>query len=631
MAMMIQKFHRLIQSKVLWMAFLILVCFAFVGLYLPGQRSYDRSVKASAPGELDGKPVPQDEYLHHRLGAFLAATLVNLRPPPNTPEVNQRLEDLAWRRLISIRTAKEMGITAGDDEVVSTIKQNPIFNQGERFNQAQYSMFVERFLGGLGLTERQYEEHIREELILGKLRMGVGQSALVPPDELKRRFRLVRDEFVVDYAVLTKQLVEDDVTVTPDEAKAYFDEDPEPYRVPEKVQVSMVQFDVDDFMDDIHDVTTEDAQAYYDANEDQFAYLAPQEVDPKEEAVDESETVEPAEEALDKPAADAEDEAADVDEVENTEDQAAEVDEAEEQEAEPPPSPPLQRVVQPFEEAQDEIIDQLRRRAARRLAAEKATDFVVTIAPDRRGNAPSFAEAAAELDLDIIELSPFTENEPLPGLGVGPQFNSAAFALEDEPDHYFSDAVIGEDAVYVLKLNKRIPSRIPAFEEVEQEATEAAREHAVAAALAEKAAEIHDAAESALAGGKTLAEALEPFGLESTRTDAFSQMTGTDALPHSNVVLPGIRYLNAGELTTPLGAGDDLMLAYVVSRKEGDPTEFSTLKTQIQNSLRQRQASILFEEWENYLLREANFQDRKQLQRGKQDSEPEPDDDATAG
>ena len=63
MAMLIQKFHRLIQSKLLWIVFLSLVVISFVfwGAYSPRRGERDR--EEIEAGELYGEAVPRIRFI----------------------------------------------------------------------------------------------------------------------------------------------------------------------------------------------------------------------------------------------------------------------------------------------------------------------------------------------------------------------------------------------------------------------------------------------------------------------------------------------------------------------------------------------------------------------------------------
>jgi len=643
MAMLIQKFHRLIQSRLLWLGFLVIVVFSFViwGTYVPGQD--DAQAEAMSAGELNGEPVPQDEFRHHYFNCYLRLVLSTMQTPQITDALDERLRELAWRRLISFRQAKEMGLTASDGEVVDRIKRDQLFSREGRFSEVLYNAFVQRFLGALRVTETQFEEHVREEIMLQKLRFMVTQAALVPPSEIKRRFSMLRDTFVAEYGVLTAEHVESKVKVDLDSARQYFEANPEPFRVPDQVRVQFAQFDVDDYLDQVTEPTEEEAQIYYEENildytlpatsdtnaveAAQAAAESPADAEEPESAATAQATEQPDEPATDETAETAAEEAASppAEETASAEEPAP-ADTAEEPETaevtETPEAEPAPDTI-PFEQVKDEITEKLRRDAARGLAADQATDFVIALTPDRSGKALKFEEALEKFGLKASTLEPFSEDEPLQGIDAGAQFNRAAFGLEPTEDAHFSDAVIGQDAVYVIRLDEKIPSHIPTFEQVQERVFTAARAEALAEALATTAKEIHDDAVKQQAEGKSFAEVLEKHGVEVTRTDPFATSTGLEAGEYTDAILRGILPRNAGEICEPVPAGNSVVLTYVVSREDANPAEFGTVRGQIQDSLRRREASILIEQWEDSLLRAASFVDRQEEAKKAAESEEE--------
>jgi hypothetical protein len=62
MAMMISKFHKLIQSRILWGVFLIVIVFSFViwGMVWPSEM--EEADRINAAGMLDGEPVSHGEF-----------------------------------------------------------------------------------------------------------------------------------------------------------------------------------------------------------------------------------------------------------------------------------------------------------------------------------------------------------------------------------------------------------------------------------------------------------------------------------------------------------------------------------------------------------------------------------------
>jgi peptidyl-prolyl cis-trans isomerase D len=643
MAMLIQKFHSLIQSRILWIVFLVIVVFSFViwGSYAPGRR--DTRDQERVAGILDGKPVPVQEYHHHYYAEYLNLTLRSFRPPPSSPELEEYLREAAWRRLASLRQAEQMGITVNNQEVVQAIKSDQMFSEGGRFNQAYYMAFVRQFLAGMRISERQFEEHVREEITRQKLHFMLSQAALVPPSELQRRFHMLSDEFVIDYVTFGPDQVEKEITVDEEEARAYFLGHPETFATPERVRVSYVQLAAATFRDDV-EVTEEEVRAYYDDNPAEFIPVPETNETLSVEALAEpAAEPEPVADATDQPpakrtrkkkadAAPAAEEAPAAVAAETATEVAA--DEADTG-TEPiifSPESPLQKPLlaeapsgpqpRPFDDVKEELRERLRLEKALRRAVEKASDFVLEITPDRYGKAMAFEAAAEKHGLTIEEPVPFSIDEPPPEVDAGLEFTRAAFHLTENPVERFSDPVVGEEHVYVLYFRENIPSRVPEFEEVAGEATELARVDKVRSTIQRKVGEIREAAAKGLQEGQAFADAVKSFDLVPARTEPFSSMTGITNSLYSDVILRGILTRNAGEISDPIPVGDGFILAHVKSRRPGDPTQFSALKNQIAQTLAQREGTQLLRAWEEYLLHSQGLVDHMKKTSAGEEDEP---------
>jgi parvulin-like peptidyl-prolyl isomerase len=564
MAMLISKFHKLIQSKLLWATFLVIVVFTFViwGTQVPTQSD---NAAASSPGSLNGEPVPPARFREAYFNTYLTVVMAVARPINITPAIDEQLRKAAWQRLAALDEAGRLGLSATDDEVAAAIQQHEGFSTEGQFNKAAYKAFVQNFLARMGFTERQFEEHVRQEIVMQKARILVDRMTLVTPLELRRAFSSVSDRFRVDYVALGRDLVEAGVKVTREEARAYFDKNPAEFTVPEKVKVKYVRFAAAPFIPKVK-VTEEDAQLYYDEHLSEFE---------REDAESTNET-----------------------EVTDAGDTNALLS--------------AENKYKPFDEVKQEISNRLISQAALDQASELAMNFVVELTPDRDGVAPSFEEAAARTQLEVLKAGPFARGDEVEGVDAGPAFNRAAFELSDGTESYFSNPVQGEEAVYVVALEERIAERVPTFEEVEAEVMPVAREQALADALTRKAQEVRDAADKALKEGRTFADAVAALGLKMETTKEFSSSTGLQDDDLGEVLLRGVLTRNTGELTDLLPTEDGILLGHVAARIPGDATTYDSLKQQLVSTIRRQYGRINFDGWQDYLLQQARFEERTQ-------------------
>jgi hypothetical protein len=614
MAMLISKFHRLIQSRLLWAAFLVVIVFSFViwGTQVP---SANEQAEANAQGMLNGKPVSARTVAEARANTYLSIIMALGRQIQVTPEIDRQIRQASWQRIAALDEAQQLGLTATDDEVSQAIQSHEGFQAGGQFNKAAYKGFIYNFLNQLGFSERQFEEYIREEILLQKLRIIINRAVLVSPAEIRRMFHSISDKFRIEYVQMGPELVEDDVNVTREDARTFFEKDPSMFTLPEKVRVKYVRVSATPLMEQAA-VTDEDIETYYEDNADEFL----RETNETEEVSAESED---ATNAVAEVAADDQPAATETGAVEAaaaTETPAVEstvssniMDFASLTNDTFTPVSDVESKYIPLDEVRDEIKEKLQRKIALDLAADKAMEFVAALATDREGKAPSFEEAAKTFQFLIEEAGPFHARQKLPSIDAGLDFNETAFNLQPGPDTYVSYPVRGSNYVYVIALEERIPERVPAFDDVAEDVLPIARESAIIDAISTKSKEIRDAGEAAIKEGRPFAEAMKKFGLNVVTTTQFTASSGIEEDPdHSQAILRGILTLNQGEVSDVIPAQDAVFVAHVIERQPGDPTTYESLKGQIVNSIRRQNGRFVFDAWQEQLLRDAGFKENVQ-------------------
>jgi peptidyl-prolyl cis-trans isomerase D len=513
-------------------------------------------------GTLNGDNVSSEEFRSAYMNTYLSLVMMMQRPLRITPEIDVEMRRAAWRRLASLRKAEELGLATTDQEVEQTILTHPGFTANGRFSEMQYNNFVNGFLANLGVSKRAFEEHVRQEIALQKLRSMVNQAVLVSPQELQRTFSALSDRFDLAYVAITTNQVADDVQLTEEDLKAYFEEDPEAFTIPPQVEVDYIAFPVSDYLAKA-EISEEDALAYYDEHIDEYTEIV--EVETEDVETDEEGDLE-------------------------WDDETA-----------------TETVTTPFEEVSNTVYTLLRRNLARSLAADDATDFLIQLTPDREGRAPSFRELASESDYAVKTIGPFSLAEELPGIDDTYTFNKAAFRLKPNMEDYFSDAVACEDAVYVLALTNQYDARIPEFEEVRDEVKLEAEAEALVDALIAKAEAVRDAARAAISNDVSFADAIQPFDLEITTVTNITISSGIEDEIYSDSILRGALTCNKGEVSDMIPVEDRILLTYVADRQPGETETFASLRPQIIESIRRERSRLFFEEWQESLLADITY------------------------
>ena len=542
MAMMISKFHKMIQSKVVWYIVLGVIVIAFVGFFTPTMGSKAKAQEARNMGKLFGENVMRDQYRTSLQNTHIWYILSTGRLPSQDREMAEALRQQAWVRLAMLYKASEEKMAVSDQEVVDMIQQMPLFRgQAGVFDKAAY----QAILGQIGISPSQLENTVREQVVIRKLMTGPMQAALVAPEELKRAYHMYTDRLIFEYAVLPREEVEKDVSVTREEAEAFFADNREMFRMPAKVRVSYVEYPVADYVEQA-EVPEGAALQVYNQNIERYR-------------------------------------------IEGT-NEAAAVE------------------YKPFEEVEAEITGMIKENIARRTAIEQATALVAEIAPKGQDEKPDFKAAVVAAGLKAKMLPAFGQSDELPGIDTTAPFKRAALSLKNDAFSSFSDAIPGKDKVYVISLEQRYESFLPEFDIVEDKAMEAAKNSAVTEALAKRSMEIRDTLAAVLETGKSFKDAVAPLGLPVEATEEFDFSSMLDHKYASQFAAAGID-AEQGELCTPAPVEEGVLFSYVAQRKASDTElGLSAMRDEMISGLSGMRAQRLAASWQAALMEEANLE-----------------------
>lgn len=534
--MLISKFNRLIRNRLLWGIFGTIVCVSFVGLFTQGGGCVGASQGPSV-GTIAGKTIAPGVLQRQKFHVFLWLRMMSGREFQVTPEMDARMTEQAWKRIVELDMAAKLGLTANDDEVRSAIQQDPTFAAGGQYNPQYYAAFVNNFLAGMGVSAQQFEAYMREEIVLEKLRRMVASGAWVTPTEIEARVRDLTDSFTVSLAEMPLADLTRDVAVSDEDVRGFFEKNRKAFTIPEKVQVAYSAFPIDAFKTGI-EVSGDDVTNYYNAHMDAFM---------------------------------------------STDTNG-----------------------EPVMLKLDDVVEQIRDGVTRDAAAEKAREaayaFIEKLFTDKQGKAVPFEQAAAEAGHTVATSEFFSAGETPKDLLVGPEFSSVAFGLSLEPDEYFSEPVMGTNALYVLALKARTEPRVPELEEVAETARQAALRHAQAQAMSGKETALLTAVREAMAGGKSFAEAVAPWGMAATNAGPFTAYTAPEILDSARLITAVVSK-QQGELTDLVPTErQTLLLGHIITRAAGEAAAEDPVRNQVRAGMARRQAQLVLSDWERGLL-----------------------------
>ncbi len=206
--MLKQLRNKSIQKKIyMGLAVLIIPSFFLTGLFMT---QGDKASGAGAPlGFIEGKKVPLQSYLaSYRAVTHQAQFVYGERFDEMRRYLNFKGE--AWDRLLLMRYAEKEKIKVSDGEVVQWITGQTLFNRNGQFDDAFYKNYVSRYLQ---VRERDFEEEIRQMLLLVKIRDRVKASTPVTDEEVRRAYDLRFGEKSLTYGFLPWEAMADKAKV----------------------------------------------------------------------------------------------------------------------------------------------------------------------------------------------------------------------------------------------------------------------------------------------------------------------------------------------------------------------------------------------------------------------------------
>ncbi len=551
MAMMISKFNKLIHNKTVWLVFAIFISVAFVLVYTGGSSSSAqkerRKAAKEAVGRLWGKDISYSQYhqaYRRTYAGFALYTMMTGQKFKMDDAAEAALKDRAWRRIAMLMKAEDMGLAATPDQIIEMTKSQPFFAnpQTGTYDANAYNAFVARILPQLGLSAKDFEAMMAEQVLIEKVSASAAQGALVTDEEVKKAFHLYTDKLTVNYALLPRSLAETPA-VTEEDAQAFYEQNPEQFAMPEKAVVYYVQFPVSDYTNAVS-VTDEQLAQIYETNKER--YLIPETAT---NAVPE---------------------------------------------------------YQAFDDVKAEIAGLVKTELARRAAANAADAIVAELADE----SVTFEAVAEKAGLKVVKNTPpFSAADAVRGVDPTAPFAQAAFKLQLTPSLYYSDPVVGRDTAYVIALQKKYPSFVPAFDVVKDDALETARIAAAEKAYVEKANAVHQEISTALSAGTSFADAASKYGLEIQTSEPFNISEPLEG-DYARELMAATIQFDQGTLVDLINTPDEFLLAYIAEKDAADEAEtLEGMRSQLASSIRQEKAAAMVQSWQESLLDEAGFED----------------------
>ncbi len=175
------------------------------------------------------------------------------------------LMDEYVRQKLLTQRARELGYNVSDVELLKRLAEIPAFQADGKFSGDRYKVVLQ----ANNLVEVQYEADLKTDIMAAKLRSAVVDSAFIAPYELERRFALEKQQREVDYVLIASNTFNDQVQVTDELVKQWYDSHKSDYQIPETVDLEYLELTRASAQAAVN--VTEDAlKDYYNQAKDRF-------------------------------------------------------------------------------------------------------------------------------------------------------------------------------------------------------------------------------------------------------------------------------------------------------------------------------------------------------------------------
>ncbi|MGA9641236.1 MAG: peptidylprolyl isomerase [Terriglobales bacterium] len=537
-----------------------------------------------------------------------------------------------------VAEAHRLGLRTNDDELRDDLQHGQLgatlFPDGKFVGQEEYEQFIQRN----NMTIPEFEALEKDYILIRKLQALVSGTVFVTDSQVRAEFERRDTKIKFNYAVITQGDILNSLHPTDEELKAYYDRNKASYNnsIPEKRQIKYVLVDSGKIAASTN-VSDQDLLAYYDQHRDE--YRVPEQVKVRHILI-KTPLPTPGGKEDEKAVADARAKADDVlkqlkaggdfaklaekySEDPGTAKKGGELDwigrgrtvpEFEKAAFSLPKGQISDLVkssygyhiiqvldkqeahVKSFAEVKSEISEKVKLQKSER-ATEAASNSLLSAARN-----DGLDKAAARGD-QVITTDFVSHNDSLPGVGTSPQLMDAVFG---EPDKSPPDVVQVPQGYVVFQLLAVRPPATPTFEEIRGRVEAEFKNQRAGILLQQKTQELADQAKA----GHDLKKAAKELGATYRTSDPVApdgQVPGIGSLagPAS-----AIFSLKQGEMSGPIVAGADGIVAELLERQIPTDQEFADKKAQIRESLVEAKQGEMFQLFVSNL--------RKEMEKNKQ-------------
>jgi hypothetical protein len=200
-------------------------------------------------GMIYGRKITQQDYVEARNEYYLFYRVHYGEWPDKNPNLSKSdLEREIYVHLLFDLKAADLGIHVSD-EAVAQAAAGMLRSFGRNGQPVPIDAFVKQFLQPEGLTADDFKQYVHHDLVVQQLVQAMGLTGeLVTPQDAAADYEREHREFSVQAVFFSPSNYLSSVTVTPAAVAQFYTNYLAAYRLPDRVQVSYVEFNVSNYL-----------------------------------------------------------------------------------------------------------------------------------------------------------------------------------------------------------------------------------------------------------------------------------------------------------------------------------------------------------------------------------------------
>jgi peptidyl-prolyl cis-trans isomerase D len=244
-------------------ALLSLVALSMVAYLIPGYGGSDTSANDSVVAEVgNNKVTTRDVQL-----AIRSATRSRQIPPEMMVHYVPQLIDQMINEKAMVYEAGRLGIRVTEADTAKAIREAmpQMFPDGKFVGKEAYAAA----LAQQDLTIPDFELYMSEQLLMNRLRSVVLENTVVSKADIEQEFRLRNEKSAIEYVKIAPEKIQAEVKISPEEMRAYYEKNKVNFRVPEKRGLKLVVFDPASAAESTT-ISDEQLRRAYEQNKDRY-------------------------------------------------------------------------------------------------------------------------------------------------------------------------------------------------------------------------------------------------------------------------------------------------------------------------------------------------------------------------